>query len=97
MFACSGSTNAGVSDLINQAKQPWFSIHYYLSSSRNENIETYLILIDSQIKPVMLYAWEAWAHSRKGDGEEVKFLSSNKLDKLQISFFKQLLENQENH
>ena len=39
----------------------------------------------------MLYAREAWAHSRKGDVGEVKFLSSNKLEKFQINIFKQLL------
>ena len=60
MFSCSGSTNASVSHLINQVKKALSSIQYYLSSSRNKNIETYLMLFDSQIKPIMLYACEAW-------------------------------------
>ena len=63
MFSCSSSTNADVSNLINQAKKAWFSIQYYLSSTRNKNIETYPMLFDSQIKPIMLYACEASADS----------------------------------
>ena len=55
------------------------------------NIKTYLVLFDSQIKHIMLYACEAWADPIKGDVGEVKFLSSNKHEKLQINIFKQLL------
>ena len=91
IFCCSGSTSPGVSNLINQAKKACFSIQYYLSSSKNKNVDTYLTLFDSQIKPIMLYACEAWADSIKGDIDDVNFLSTNKLVKLQISIYKQLL------
>ena len=59
-FSCSGSTIPGITNLINQAKKAWFAIRSYLSSSKNKNIKTYT-LFDSQIKPIVLYACEAWA------------------------------------
>ena len=65
IFACSCSTTTGITNLINQAKKAWFTIRLYLSSSKNKKIETYLKLYDTQIKPILLYACEAWADSIK--------------------------------
>ena len=91
IFSCSGSTIAGVTNLINQAQKAWFSIKYYLSSSKHKNINTYLTLFDTQIKPIILYACEAWADSIKGNIDDVTLLTKNKLETFQISIFKQLL------
>ena len=43
------------------------------------------------LKLNLSYACGVWADSVKGDVEEVKSSSSNKLEKLQINIFKQLL------
>ena len=91
IFSCSGSTTAGVTNLINQAQKAWFSIKYYLSSSKQKNIKTYLTLFDSQIKPILLYACEAWADSIKGSIDDVSILTKNKLETFQTSIYKQLL------
>ena len=91
IFTCSGSTIVGVRNLINQAQKEWFSIKYYLSSSKNKNIDTYLTLFETQIKPILLYAREAWADSMKANIDDVTLLTGNKLEIFQISIFKQIL------
>ena len=90
IFSCAGSTIVGVRNLINQAQKAWFSIKYYLSSSKNKNIDTYLTLFDTQIKPILLYACEAWADSMKANIDDVTLLTRNKLEIFQISIFKQI-------
>ena len=67
VFTCAGSNNGGITNIINQPKKNWFSIQYYLSSSKNKNIDTYPKLYDSLVKPILLYACEAWADSLKID------------------------------
>ena len=91
IFTCSGSTNAGITNLINQAKKAWFSIQYYLSVSKNKNIDIYLKLFDSKVKPILLYACEAWADTFKIDSNITNLLLKNKLEKFQITVLKQLL------
>ena len=66
-FSCSNSSNTGISNLINQAKKAWFSIQYYMSKSKHRNIDIYLKLFDSLVKPILLYSCEAWADSVKTD------------------------------
>ena len=51
----------------------------------------YLTLFDTQIKPIILYACEAWADSIKGNIDDVTILTKNKLEIFQISIFKQIL------
>ena len=92
IFSCSGSTIVGVRNLINQAQKAWFSVKYYLSSSKNKNIDTYLTLFDTQIKPILLYACAcAWADSMEANIDNVTLLTRNKLEIFQISIFKQIL------
>ena len=91
VFACSGSTNAGITNLINQAKKAWFSVQHYLSFSKNKHIDTYIKLFDSLVKPILLYACEAWADSLKIDNNIKNLLLRNKLEKFQITVMKQLL------
>ena len=91
LFSNSASTEKGTSNLINQAQKAWFSIRYYLSSSRQKNICTYLTLFDTQIKPILLYACEAWAETIKGNFDDVTLLTKNKLEKFQIKTYKNLL------
>ena len=88
--SCSGSTTPGITNLISQAKKAWFAISSYLSSSKNKNIKTYIALFDSRIKPIVLYACEAWADSIKILGI-TNLLTKNKLENLQTLVFKQIL------
>ena len=87
LFSNSTSTEKGISNLINQAQKAWFSIRYYLSSSNQKNINTYLTLFDTQIKPIILYACEAWSETIKGNIDDATLLTKNKLEQFQIKIF----------
>ena len=91
LFSNSTSTEKGISNLINQAQKAWFSIRYYLSSSTQKTIKTYLTLFDTQVKPIILYACEAWSESIKGNIDDITLFTKNKLEKFQIKNFKGLL------
>ena len=91
LFSNSTSTEKGTSNLINQAQKAWFSIRYYLASSNQKNINTYLTLFDTQIKPIVLYACEAWSETIKGNIDDATLLTKNKLEQFQIKIFKNLL------
>ena len=69
-------------DLPKRAQQASFSIRYYLSSSNQKNIYTYLTtLFDTHIKPILLYACEAWSETIKGNIDDTTLLTKNKLEK----------------
>ena len=53
--------------------------------TKNKNINTYLTLFDTQIKPIILYACEAWADSIKENIDDVTLVTKNKLEIFQIS------------
>ena len=91
IFSCSNSSNPGIFNLVNQAKKAWFSIQYYMSKSKHRNIDIYLKLFDSLVKPILLYSCEAWADSVKTDDNITNLLQRNKLEKFQITICKQLL------
>ena len=56
-----------------------------LPKSKEKTIDIYLILIDSLIKPVILYACDCWGDSLKKD------CFTNKIEKFYVSICKQLL------
>ena len=86
------SAEKGTLSLINQVQKAWFSIRYYLSSSNQENIHTYLTLFDTQIKPILLDTCEAWSETIKSNFDGTTLLTRKKLEKFQIIIFKNLLE-----
>ena len=90
-FSCSGSDNIGINILLNQAKKAWYSIQQILCKSIKKNVQTYLHLFDTQVKPVMLYACEIWADSIRYEGNITKLLQTNNLEKFHISVLKRLL------
>ena len=62
-----------------------------MSKSKHRNIDIYLKLFDSLVKPILLYSCEAWADSVKTDDNITNLLQRNKLEKFQITIYKQLL------
>ena len=90
-FSCSGSDNKGINNLLNQAKSAWFSVQKLLSKSLNKNIKTYIHLFETQVKPIMLYACEAWTDSLKHEKNINDMLCKNNLEKFHISVLKRLL------
>ena len=90
-FSCSGLDHPGILNLLKQAKKAWFTIQQSLSKSMNKHLQTYLHLFDTQVKPIMLYACEAWADSLKYEENITDMLRKSKLENFQISVLKRLL------
>ena len=78
-FTASGSSTTGIATLVKQAKKSWFAIRHYLFNSRNRDINTHLSLFDSQVKPILLYACEAWSDSLKEGTTTSKLLTNTPL------------------
>ena len=91
VFSCSGSDNAGISNLLNQAKKAWYAIRQLMSKSMNKNIKTYLHLFDTQVKPILIYGCEAWSNSLKDDENIGNIIKKSAIEKFHISVLKQLL------
>ena len=91
VFTLSGKDNLGISNLLNQAKKAWFAIQKPLATSLNKNISTYLHLFDTQVKPIMLYACEAWTDSLKHHNNITDLLCKNNVENFHIRILKHLL------
>ena len=81
----SGKAHIGIDNLINKGRKAWFAILKNLQKSKNKSTSTYLKLIDSLIKPIILYACECWG------GDESKDLLKTKIEKFHLSMCKQIL------
>ena len=90
-FTCSGSDNVGINILLNRAKKAWYSIQEIMSKSMGKNVQTYMHIFDTQVKPIMLYACEIWADSVKCEENIAKILQANNLKNFLISVLKRLL------
>ena len=90
-FNISGSSAAGIAILIKQAKKAWYCIQHFLSNSKHKDIKTYISLFDTQIKPILLYACEAWADSIKEESDISKLITKNPIERFHINVLKQLL------
>ena len=78
-FVPSGKKYLGIENLLKKGKKTWFSIQKMLSKSKEKTIGTYLKLVDSLVKPVILYACECWGDSMKNE------IFANKIEQSQIS------------
>ena len=85
-FTTSGSSAPGIAVLIKQAKKAWFGIQHYLSNSKQRDINTYITLFDSQIKPILLYACEAWADSIKKESDISKLMTKNPIELSKLAY-----------
>ena len=90
-FSCSGSDTIGISNLLNQAKKAWYTIQQTLLKSMNKNVQTYIHLFDTQVKPIMLYACETWTESLKYEENITDMIRKSNLEKFHISVLKRLL------
>ena len=85
VFIPSGKMHTGIENLVNKAKKAWFGIQKNLVRSKEKTISTYTKMIDSLIKPILLYSCEVW-----GDILSKK-LFENKIEKFHLSMCKQIL------
>ena len=84
-FIPSGKKHVGIENLLKKGKKAWFSIQKMLSKSKEKTVSTYFKLIDSLVKPVILYACECWGDSLKKD------VFANKIEQFHMSMCKQIL------
>ena len=79
----SGEILTGLQDLRDRAFKAYMKLKNDLGSSFNQDILTTLSLIDSLIKPILLYASDFWGC--------LKMPSNNPVAKLLLTIYKQLL------
>lgn len=91
MFSCSGSDKTGINNLLKQAKKAWYALQYYLKTSKNKKISTYLHLFDTQVRPILLYACESWADSLKSGENITDNIKKSEIERFHVSVLKQLL------
>ena len=84
-FVPSGKKYVGIENLSKKGKKTWFSLQKMLSKSKEKTFGTYLKLVDSLVKPFILYAYECWGDSMK------KEIFANKIEQFHISMCKQIL------
>ena len=56
-FVPSGKKNKGIENRLNKGKKAWFAIQMSFQKSKAKTVKTYLKLIDTLIKPIILYAY----------------------------------------
>ena len=79
----SGEILTGLRDLRDRAYKAYMKLKYDLGKSFTQDILTTISLIDSLIKPILLYASDFWGC--------LKMPSNNPVEKLLLTIYKQLL------
>ncbi len=79
----SGEIQTGLKDLRDRAFKAYMKLKCDLGSSFNQDVLTTLSLIDSLIKPILLYAGDFWGC--------LKMPQSNPVQKLLLTIYRQLL------
>ena len=64
-------------NLLNKGKKAWFAIQRSLQKSKAKTVKTYPKLIDTLIKPIILYACEAWGDIRTKISLKIKLKNFN--------------------
>ena len=83
LFSPSGEINSGLQDLRDRALKAFMKLKIQMGTSFNQNIDITLKLIDSLIKPILLYSSDFWGC--------LKLPKDNPIEKLHISMYKQIL------
>ena len=83
MITPSGEINTGLKDLRDRAFRAFMKIRRDLGPSFNQNVPLILSLIDSLVKPILLYASDFWGC--------FKLPKSNQIDTFYMSMMKQVL------
>ena len=60
LFTPSGEIKSGLQDLRDRAFKAFMKLRSQLGTSFNQNVQLSLSLVDSLIKPIMLYASDFW-------------------------------------
>ena len=91
VFTSNGSMTTGISRLTKQGQKAWFSIQRYLLACKHKTIHTWLKLFDILVKPILLYACEAWGEDTYYDLKDASPTFKDPFEKLQLKICKQIL------
>ena len=91
VFTSNGSMTTGINRLAKQGQKAWFCIQRYLLSCKHTNIHTWLELFDILVKPIILYACEAWGDETYYSLKDASPIFRDSFEKLQLKIHKQVL------
>ena len=91
VFTSNGSMTTGINRLAKQGQKAWFCIQRYLLACKHKTIHTWLKLFDVLVKPILLYACEAWGEATTYSLNGASPLFKDSFEKLQLKICKQIL------
>ena len=91
VFTSNGLMTTGINRLAKQGQKAWFSIQRYLIGCKHKTIHTWLKLFDVLVKPILLYACEAWGDSTYYNVKDALPNFKDPFEKLQLRVCKQIL------
>ena len=91
VFTSNGLMTTGINGLAKQSQKAWFCIQRYLQGCKHKTIHTWLKLFDVLVKPILLYACEAWGDSTYYNLNDASPIFKGSFEKLQLKVCKQIL------
>jgi hypothetical protein len=91
VFTSNGSMTTGINRLAKQGQKAWFCIQRYLLGFKHKTIHTWLKLFDVLVKPILLYACEAWGEETNFNMKDASPVFKDSFEKLQLKVCKQIL------
>ena len=85
----SGTLTHGINNLIDKAKRAWFSFKNIFYKSKSKNINTYTVLFDYVVKPILLYGCEIWGINLKT--EDLAGIDKCSIEKFHLRVCKNIL------
>ena len=91
IFTSNGSMTNGIKRLSKQGEKAWFAVQRYIEGFKQKNIHVWLKLFDALVKPIILYACEAWGNEISGNLNNIDSIFRDSFEKLHIKICKQIL------
>ena len=91
VFTSNGSMTTGINRLCKQGEKAWFAIQKYIGGLKQKNIHVWIKLFDALVKPIILYACEAWGNDISGKFNNIQTIFRDSFERLHIKICKQIL------
>ena len=91
VFTSNGSMMNGIKRLSKQGEKAWFAVQKYVRGFKQKNLHVWLKLFDALVKPIILYACEAWGNDISGSLNNIDSIFRDTFEKLHIKICKQIL------
>ena len=80
-----------INRLAKQGRKAWFCIQRYLQGCKYKTLHTWLKLFEVLVKPILLYACEAWGESTYCNLKDASPIFKDSFGKLQLKICEQIL------